>query len=246
MKYSIYLYLWHRMTQQMNFRPSEDFHSNYLAKQERNNSAPLIGENITEFLKVLDKEKTKPEFKIENNLKFRSARWRRITEILAQKHGGYICQLCLKNIISMEEITHDHIEPKSKGGKYALYNLQLAHKKCNSIKGNRTRQLSPEYFANYQPPIKKVKKVAFQPTTKKKIFQSEHDNPEYWKLVNEELKQEAKKTNTVQENHCALLWNEIINNKFQNLSYEMFHRRFELYAQQRIEALEKLKKQKLS
>ena len=32
--------------------------------------------------------------------------------------------------------TYDHIRPRSKGGDDALENLQLAHARCNKIKGN--------------------------------------------------------------------------------------------------------------
>ena len=35
--------------------------------------------------------------------------------------------------------TYDHIRPRSKGGDDALENLQLAHARCNKIKGNDFR-----------------------------------------------------------------------------------------------------------
>jgi 5-methylcytosine-specific restriction endonuclease McrA len=34
--------------------------------------------------------------------------------------------------------TIDHIQPRSKGGRDEIENLQLAHATCNKIKGNKT------------------------------------------------------------------------------------------------------------
>jgi 5-methylcytosine-specific restriction endonuclease McrA len=36
-----------------------------------------------------------------------------------------------------QRATFDHIIPRSKGGKDTVENLQLAHARCNKIKGNR-------------------------------------------------------------------------------------------------------------
>ncbi|NQY13855.1 MAG: HNH endonuclease [Henriciella sp.] len=36
-----------------------------------------------------------------------------------------------------QRATYDHIIPRSKGGKDTAENLQLAHARCNKIKGNR-------------------------------------------------------------------------------------------------------------
>lgn len=34
------------------------------------------------------------------------------------------------------DLSIDHIKPKSKGGTWDIENLQLTHKRCNSLKGN--------------------------------------------------------------------------------------------------------------
>ena len=60
-----------------------------------------------------------------------------------------LCALCgtpmLRNrfeaphakIWTKDRATLDHIWPKSKGGKDTADNLQLAHARCNKVKGNR-------------------------------------------------------------------------------------------------------------
>lgn len=50
---------------------------------------------------------------------------------------GNICALCGKPIEDMKECTIDHIIPVSKGGLTTVENCQLAHKKCNTIRGNK-------------------------------------------------------------------------------------------------------------
>ena len=50
---------------------------------------------------------------------------------------NYMCAYCLKELTS-EEISVDHIIPKSKGGKETWTNLITACKNCNCKKGNRT------------------------------------------------------------------------------------------------------------
>ena len=47
-----------------------------------------------------------------------------------------ICGICKSPITSIDEITVDHIHPKSLGGKNARNNFQPAHTKCNNEKGN--------------------------------------------------------------------------------------------------------------
>ena len=48
------------------------------------------------------------------------------------------CSLCGKPITHHEDLTVDHILPRSKGGRSSLDNLQPAHKWCNVAKGNST------------------------------------------------------------------------------------------------------------
>lgn len=44
------------------------------------------------------------------------------------------CVLCLKNIDSEDEITVDHLKPKSKKGSNRVDNLVPAHYTCNQLK----------------------------------------------------------------------------------------------------------------
>lgn len=51
--------------------------------------------------------------------------------------GTLLCGLCGYGIATVDEITVDHILPKSKGGPNHVTNLQPAHKVCNERKSNR-------------------------------------------------------------------------------------------------------------
>lgn len=64
---------------------------------------------------------------------------------LIQKYGN-VCALCGLPFQSKKDITIDHIEPMSKGGKDELENYQLAHYGCNQTKAN----LTPEEFEKFQ------------------------------------------------------------------------------------------------
>ena len=69
-------------------------------------------------------------------------------ETLWQRQAG-TCALCgqlmMRNrfdapharVWAKRRATFDHIIPTSKGGTDHAYNLQLAHARCNKIKGNR-------------------------------------------------------------------------------------------------------------
>ncbi len=52
-----------------------------------------------------------------------------------ERDGGR-CQLC-KKPVERSEMTLDHIVPLSAGGGFTRMNLRLAHRICNSIRGNR-------------------------------------------------------------------------------------------------------------
>lgn len=51
--------------------------------------------------------------------------------------GVVICGICGLGIGSIDELTIDHIVPKSSGGKSRVDNMQPAHYTCNQIKANR-------------------------------------------------------------------------------------------------------------
>ena len=51
-----------------------------------------------------------------------------------------LCGICGKQLPSREASTIDHIMPISLGGTDEISNLQLAHSKCNNVKGNTWQQ----------------------------------------------------------------------------------------------------------
>lgn len=54
---------------------------------------------------------------------------------LIAEHGA-VCALCGKPITNMKDVTLDHIIPVSRGGLTVKENCQLAHERCNAMKGN--------------------------------------------------------------------------------------------------------------
>lgn len=54
--------------------------------------------------------------------------------------GGAICGICGKPITDMKDCTIDHIRPLSKGGMSTIENCQLAHSRCNLLKGNKEEE----------------------------------------------------------------------------------------------------------
>lgn len=69
--------------------------------------------------------------------KVRSAFVEQIDHQELAERDGWICGICLGHV-SREEWSLDHIQPLNKGGEHAWYNVQLAHKRCNSRKRDRT------------------------------------------------------------------------------------------------------------
>lgn len=59
-----------------------------------------------------------------------------INEVEIFDRDGWVCQLCGKPVEKGEE-SLDHIIPISLGGPHLKSNVQLAHRRCNSRKGNR-------------------------------------------------------------------------------------------------------------
>jgi 5-methylcytosine-specific restriction endonuclease McrA len=52
--------------------------------------------------------------------------------------GDLICKICGQHIDNNKKASCDHIIPVSKGGSiWDVKNYQLAHRKCNSSKGNK-------------------------------------------------------------------------------------------------------------
>ena len=59
-----------------------------------------------------------------------------IRQRLIAEHG-MVCALCGKPIESGDELTVDHIVPRTMGGATTYGNCQLAHESCNSRKGDK-------------------------------------------------------------------------------------------------------------
>lgn len=62
----------------------------------------------------------------------RDRRWNKATLI---RRDGTNCAICGKPMLTMADITIDHIEPVSRGGLDVLENLRLAHPDCNRRRG---------------------------------------------------------------------------------------------------------------
>ena len=56
---------------------------------------------------------------------------------IVRERDGYSCVICHKLFNKNSEVTLDHWIPKAAGGSEDVSNLRLAHKKCNSWKGDR-------------------------------------------------------------------------------------------------------------
>src|ERR1051325_8818606 len=64
------------------------------------------------------------------------------------------CYLCHR-VLDYDEITIDHVKPKSRGGTNARDNLKVACFRCNGIKGERlVSECKPEEFLTDESPIK--------------------------------------------------------------------------------------------
>lgn len=62
---------------------------------------------------------------------------RKILKRLILRGHCVTCALCGKEISNTQELTLDHIIPRSRGGSDKLHNMQPAHKHCNELKGNK-------------------------------------------------------------------------------------------------------------
>lgn len=84
------------------------------------------------------------------------------------------CQYCTKTFLK-EELTLDHVIPRSKGGKNTWTNLVTACKKCNQKKGNRTPDgaCMPLLRAPYKPKtniLRAVNKSQINPIWKEYLW----------------------------------------------------------------------------
>ena len=66
----------------------------------------------------------------------REAPFERVNWVLVYVRDNGICHICQEEVED-EDITMDHVVPLSRGGGFTYDNIKLAHRKCNSSKGNR-------------------------------------------------------------------------------------------------------------
>ena len=100
------------------------------------------------------------------------------------------CPYCKKSITTQEDLTIDHIIPRSLGGKDNIENLQPMHKKCNSDKGCKM----PEQTTCPDVPVKKHRKP------KKETKHKERDIVK--SRTPEELYQKCKKIDQARVAKC--------------------------------------------
>lgn len=53
------------------------------------------------------------------------------------KKQNYLCAICGKVMETYYDRSIDHILPLSKGGRHTINNIQITHRHCNVIKGDR-------------------------------------------------------------------------------------------------------------
>jgi 5-methylcytosine-specific restriction endonuclease McrA len=62
-----------------------------------------------------------------------------ILERSADASGRWICALC-HEIVTLDDLSFDHVIALADGGEHAAHNLVPAHRKCNEIKGSEKAQ----------------------------------------------------------------------------------------------------------
>jgi hypothetical protein len=66
---------------------------------------------------------------------------------LYRKFRG-VCWIC-RQFVPRDQESRDHLLPKSLGGTYDKSNMALAHKVCNSKRGNGYREVHFKHFEDY-------------------------------------------------------------------------------------------------
>lgn len=80
------------------------------------------------------------------------------------ERDGWVCQLCKKAVNPKLTFPNpacaslDHVIPLSRGGGHKTTNVQLAHLRCNTSRGNKVLNLSP------RPPLIRKNKIVFTPS----------------------------------------------------------------------------------
>ncbi len=86
------------------------------------------------------------------------------------ERDGWICQLCKKAVnpkLSFPSpacASLDHVIPLSRGGSHLATNVQLAHLRCNTSRGNKVENLSP------RPPLILQQKIVFSISEASKLI----------------------------------------------------------------------------
>jgi len=93
--------------------------------------------------------------------------WKAVVAHLLEVDGP-ICSLCSKYLSTVDDVSVDHIVPRSMGGSDRLENFRLAHRKCNSARGDGKRHsgslvlagIIPEGVASRSPEYRELYKDA--------------------------------------------------------------------------------------
>lgn len=86
------------------------------------------------------------------------------------ERDAWICQLCKKSVNPKLTFPNpscaslDHVVPLSRGGSHRAMNVQLAHLRCNTSRGNKVENLSP------RPALILNQKEVFSPTEAAKLI----------------------------------------------------------------------------
>jgi 5-methylcytosine-specific restriction endonuclease McrA len=88
--------------------------------------------------------------------------------------GSCLCHLCGKPI-RLENLTLDHVHPKSQGGPDSSNNLKLAHDYCNQARSNMELTYyrmfdfaTRKFFGNGYPPRQEIKNKIYTFLSKRK------------------------------------------------------------------------------
>lgn len=79
----------------------------------------------------------------------RSKHWAKKKMILLRRDGPW-CWLCRK-VLTWNQMTFDHVIPRSKGGSHHTSNLRLACKGCNEQRGDSLKGAFGPLYEIYEP-----------------------------------------------------------------------------------------------
>ena len=73
--------------------------------------------------------------RVKPNIRFGASARRAVRDVLRERFGKH-CWLCDRPILDTHVETLDHVQPRAKGGSNSILNLRLAHRDCNTRRGD--------------------------------------------------------------------------------------------------------------